>query len=764
MTLTWYSTGCIGTATQWTEVVTREVGQSSTNRVTGQSQWIRGLFSRSGRSFDGRSIIPQGLRFITSEHSMTDWYRLAQEQLTGVALAVQQQEPLNMEALSALATGITEAVKKNDQLLVQAMSGLEGPPLITNLVNVGILATKVGAGLGYHGKELERLTFAGLLHDIGLFAVPQSLITKSGRLTKEERTLIERHPELGYQTIQKAGEKYDWLALVVSQAHERWNGQGYPKKLKGRQVSEFAQIIGVVDIFDALVSPRGYRRRFFPHEAVRELLAVERTAFPREIVKALVEQLSAYPLGTLVRLSTGEVGSVMRINTRYPLRPVVLIEGDAVCGQEGRQIDLRLTPLVSIIETLEPPDVARVSFPADQMSVKASDVVPTASDRFTLLLEGLDALASSIQGAVESRTSVPEGGIMTQSAEHREVDRPPAQDLSDASFEKEVIGLFALEAHQWLAQIQMAVKQIAGGANGTVRPKLYTILLHGITNLAKSASTVQLKTIEQMASNLLSILHDAEQQEPRTLTAALQSLQEGLDRISLAVRRLAGDQEGKRAGTDDTQVQTVSEQLEVLPAIITEPSAPPVTSQAQAPRTVSPSVPLVQALRDLQQARARSMQPARDVLEAVIQRAEQEGDRLDVAGVGRILTELDRADEEFLQEVRRRVPIISSSLANLRAQGATDFVTASQLDPIPEQVEALYELASHVQATMITMFLQGLRSFLMVSAYRKTTSLAQRLGTVETRVHALIPMAEQWSNIGRVERSAISDILPIQPQ
>jgi len=75
--------------------------------------------------------------------------------------------------------------------------------------------------VGYHGKELERLTFAGLLHDIGLFAVPQSLITKSGRLTMEERALIERHPELGYQTIQKAGEKYDWLAQVVSQ---RMNG------------------------------------------------------------------------------------------------------------------------------------------------------------------------------------------------------------------------------------------------------------------------------------------------------------------------------------------------------------------------------------------------------------------------------------------------------------------------------------------------------------------------------------------------------------
>ncbi|MDE3221578.1 MAG: HD domain-containing protein [Nitrospirota bacterium] len=693
-----------------------------------------------------------------NEYSTTDWYRIAQEQLTGVALAVQRQDELDLDALSALARGIVEAVKKSDQLLVYAMSGPVGPSLITNLVNVGILATKVGAGLGYYGKELERLTLAGLLHDIGLFVVPQSVITKAGRLTHDERTLIEQHPELGNQAIRKAGPKYDWLAQVVRQAHERWNGQGYPNKLKGRQISEFAQIIGVVDVFDALVSPRGYRRRFFPHEAVRELIVAERTAFPREVVKALVEQLSAYPLGTSVRLTTGEVGSVTRVNSRYPLRPVVWIEGDTARGQEGRQLDLSLTPLVSIIETLEPPDVARVPFPANETRAKTSEVVPSASDQFTSLLEGLDALASAIQGAVESRTSVPENLNASLSGEHRWTVRPPAQDFADASFEKEVIGLFALEAHEWLAQIQMAVKQLGEGVNGTVRPKLYGILLHGITNLAKSASTVQLQTIEQMASNLLPILHDVGRQEPRAMTAALQSLQEGLDRISLAVRRLAGDQEDEPAGNDGVPVGTVTEPLQALPAIVTDQPAVP---QLQASLTVTTRVPLIHALQDLQQARARSMQPARDVLEAVIQRAEQESDHLDVAGVGRILTELDRLDEEFLQEVRRRVPIISSTLADLRAQGATDFVTASQLDPILEQVEAIYDLASHVQATMITMFLQGLRSFLMVAAYRKTSTLTQRLGTVETRIHALIPMAEQWVNIGRVERSAIGDILPV---
>ena len=137
-----------------------------------------------------------------NEHNTADWYRRAQEQLTGLALAVQQQDALDLEPLSALATEVVAALKRSDRLLVQAMSGPPGPPLITNLVNVGILATKIGGGLGYHGKELERLALAGLLHDIGLFAVPQSLIAKPGRLTSDERALIERHPELGYQAIQ----------------------------------------------------------------------------------------------------------------------------------------------------------------------------------------------------------------------------------------------------------------------------------------------------------------------------------------------------------------------------------------------------------------------------------------------------------------------------------------------------------------------------------------------------------------------------------
>jgi hypothetical protein len=173
-------------------------------------------------------------------------------------------------------------------------------------------------------------------------------------------------------------------------------------------------------------------------------------------------------------------------------------------------------------------------------------------------------------------------------------------------------------------------------------------------------------------------------------------------------------------------------------------------------------VPVLAALRDLQHVRSRSVQPARDVLDAVIVRAEQEGADISVDGIRRILEELDRMDEQFVQEVTQRIPVISRILADLQQAGITDFVTSSQLAPLVEQVEALHDASEAVQAGMLTTFLQGLRAFLVVSTYRKHTMLAQRLAAVDSRIQALAPMAEQWVSIGRVERAAIAEILPVR--
>lgn len=695
------------------------------------------------------------------DQQSTQWYQSAVDQLTRIAAAIQRQEYFDLKRVSSLASNIVESHSRSDQLVVEALAGPSGSQLITNLINVGILATKVGVGLGYHRMELERLALAGLVHDIGLLAVPQSLVTKAGRLTPEERMLIEQHPELGYQALLKLGTTHDWLAEVVLQAHERWNGQGYPNKLKGRQITEFAQIIGVVDVFDALVSPRPYRRRFLPHEAVRELVVVERTAFPREVIKALVEQLSAYPIGTSVRLSTGELATVIRVNTRFPLRPVVLIGEGPTDGLAARQIDLSTSPRVTIIETVEPPDVARISFPIRTLAPP----VTGHPCRFPAVLSprnraALDAIANVIQEVVESVAPVRQGVDSLSEGEatwpHR---RTAVQELVNASFEKEVVGLFALEAHEWLAQIQRALKRLTEGDNQAVRPKLYNIMLQGIINLAKSAAAVQLSAIEQMAMNLLPILHEVRRQELRPAAAALNCLHEGLARISTAVHRLTNDHAEQPIvqfpNGEDSPIEAPSSHSLSNRQQLAIPQPVIQSSEASEP-------PLLKALRALQQARARSVQPTRDVLEAVILRAGHEAGEIGVSVIERLINELHRLDEQFLEDVNRRVPVIIQALHNLRSQGTTDSVTASQLDPIVWEVDALYDLANRVQASMMTMFLHRLRSFLLVNDYRKASTLPQWLEMVEARVQTLVPMAEQWVNIGRTERADISEILRVK--
>ncbi len=335
---------------------------------------------------------------------MKAWYERAIQTLEEAAIAVQGRRVIPLRSLEALASAIVASLHETDELVVEALSGPSGPPLLTNLLNVSILGTRVGMGLGYYGDELHRLALAGLVHDIGLFAIPAAILAKSGRLTPEERTLIEQHPERGFEIIRASDARLHWLAQVTCQAHERWNGQGYPHRLKGRQIQEMAQICGLVDVFDALVSERPYRPRLFPHEAIKELLVAERATFPREILKALVEQLSVYPLGTTVRLTAGSVGRVVKINSRYPLRPVVKVTGpEQGDDAHSRELDLSLTPLIAVVEILKPPASEQVQ--AETALSKSSLLCSPmgVSDQFTSLLEGLDAIASTLQAVVDTK-------------------------------------------------------------------------------------------------------------------------------------------------------------------------------------------------------------------------------------------------------------------------------------------------------------------------------------------------------------------------
>ena len=685
-------------------------------------------------------------------------YRQAEAALAKVAAAVQRQEDLDLSEVIQLASSLVDSLHTSDQLVVEALSSPPGSPLVTNLINVGILATKVGIGLGYFGTELRRLALAGLLHDIGIFAVPQELLTKTGRLSAEERRLIEQHPRMGADVITRLGTDHAWLADVVLQAHERGRGQGYPHRLKGREINELAQIIGLVDIFDALVSPRPYRRRLLPHEAVRELLTTEHTAFPREIMKALVEQLSVYPLGTRVRLSSGEEGVVVRITARYPSRPVlrVMDAENASTSEPPRLIDLSLLPHVSVVDTVEPPALERVSFEPVHAAAKVPVTSTNVSDQFAALLESLDAIAGVIQAAVDQPAIRPVSPRVSSESEPVDATIP---------VRREILGLFVLEAREWLNQIQTALERLDTTSEQARRSQLATILWQSVGNLARSAATVGLTGVEEMATRLFPLLQAAARHERAVAAHHVASLREGLLEISKTVRELEpvtekgeppADSAGQEPADDAARNPAMSP---VAPASSEHVETEPVATRQLA----APSI--LDALRQLHLARGRSREPVRDVLETVIDRAEAEAaggaKPVDARAIGRMLEELDTLDERFLEHMQARVPKVIDTLRRITRAGEERPLRPQALEPIFEDIDDLSGSAEQVCAANINLFLQGLRTFLRVTAQHKPAAIRERLAAVEERLATLIPLAQQWVDVGRVERAAIFDILPM---
>ncbi len=284
-----------------------------------------------------------------------DWYAQAEVALASVVKLVRQGRPFAIADLSQIASGFVTSMAHDDRLLVRAISHQSGPSLVGNMVHVAIYAIKIGMGLGYRQDELVRLALAALVHDVGMCRLPEQLLDEPGRWSPEQIAILQRHPLLGEEILKKVAPDSPWLAEVVGQEHERLNGAGYPRKLQGPQIHEFAFVIGMADILDAMLRSRLNRQAMLPFEAVRLLLVREKAAFPTRIFKSLLQQFSLFPVGTWVKLTSGETGEVLRLNPRFPLRPVVkiMIDQGGQRLREPRELDLSASPLVHVAEIVD---------------------------------------------------------------------------------------------------------------------------------------------------------------------------------------------------------------------------------------------------------------------------------------------------------------------------------------------------------------------------------------------------------------------------
>lgn len=224
-------------------------------------------------------------------------------------------------------------------------------------VHVCILSMMTGVSLGYDPGRLRDLGMGALLHDIGNIRVRPEIINKRGPLSPEELEEQKKHAEYGFEILRRQPDLSLLAAHVAFQHHERHNGDGYPRGLRGDEIHEMARIVSVVDTFDALTADRPYRRAYLPHEAAEMLSVSGAYLFDHRIVAAFLENVAPYPVGSWVQLSDGSTGVVTRVTKRSTSRPTVRLIIDPQGGryQPPRDINLADHPTIFVTRVFTGP-------------------------------------------------------------------------------------------------------------------------------------------------------------------------------------------------------------------------------------------------------------------------------------------------------------------------------------------------------------------------------------------------------------------------
>lgn len=206
-------------------------------------------------------------------------------------------------------------------------------------LSVSIFGTLTGMSMGMRSDSLEKLALSGMLHDMGKARIPRWIVNKSGRLTDDEFAIMRRHPTLGVEMFPRTALQLSpKVMLGVEQHHEQFDGSGYPKGLKGHEISLFGRILAAADVYDALTSNRPYRKALMPNEAIEHIMANSGKHFDPDVVNAFLRSVEAYPVGLCVRLSNGLQAVVVKNYQDNTLRPKVRVISPG--PMQGKDLDL----------------------------------------------------------------------------------------------------------------------------------------------------------------------------------------------------------------------------------------------------------------------------------------------------------------------------------------------------------------------------------------------------------------------------------------
>lgn len=256
-------------------------------------------------------------------------YDRTKEALTEVVHGVLTGNDLRIDQVDDVVDEMVESMISNpDAMLWVSRLQKEDIKTYAHGIRVSVYLLALGRHLGFPTPELHHLGMAGLLLDLGKINTPRRLLDKRGKLTPEEFEEVKRHVEYGLELLAGSPIIHSNVLEGISQHHERLNGRGYPKGLKGDDIGIFGRMAGIVDSFAALTSPRPYETTISPSDALSKLYDASGEYFHRPLLERFVQAIGAFPVGSLVELSTGEVAVVVRHNRVRRLQPAVLLITD----------------------------------------------------------------------------------------------------------------------------------------------------------------------------------------------------------------------------------------------------------------------------------------------------------------------------------------------------------------------------------------------------------------------------------------------------
>jgi HD-GYP domain-containing protein (c-di-GMP phosphodiesterase class II) len=262
-------------------------------------------------------------------------------------------EPFPWGDLERLIERVVQSLAAGSELFWLAQSpvvpaGVEYPAF--HPARVAVLSVRIAMTLGYDRRRLIELGMAAALIDVGLWQLAPGILRRLDSLSRDETAQYEAHPRSAAERLRRWTPPFEGLVETVLQHHEREHGQGFPQGMQGAAVRPEAKIVGLADTYMALIVPPSLRPGLRPHEAIREIIRGKQEAFPSATVKALLSEISFFPPGTVVRLNTGEIGSVIAVNRNHPLRPrVEIVEGRTGPLPTPKILDLSEAPFVYVV-------------------------------------------------------------------------------------------------------------------------------------------------------------------------------------------------------------------------------------------------------------------------------------------------------------------------------------------------------------------------------------------------------------------------------